>query len=774
MRSEPSEPRALHDAQHWLERVPRLSPALQYTAAIAAAVLAVALRRMLDPVWGDKYPFILFFPAIALSAWLGGLRPGLLTTLLCFAAAEYFWIPPFGSWAVDNPSDVVALLVLSMVGVLISGLNEAWRRGAEKVMQSKERLRVTLTSIGDAVITTDQDGRVVHLNAVAQSLTGWSQADARGRRLEDVFVIINEETRRTAENPVQKVLAEGVTANLANHTLLIAKDGREIPVEDSAAPIRSGNGSLVGAILVFRDITQRRQGERERSALLERERLSRVQAEVAASQLHTALEAGRMGTWEYRLKTGQVTWSPGLEQIHGYAPGTFPATFDAFRSEIHEEDRERVLQAIGEAIEQGRDHHIEYRIVRRDATVRWVEGVGQLFRDADGRPERMVGVCTDVTERRRADEQVRLAVEASPAAMVMVDSDGRVIFVNAMTAHLLGYTQQEMIGMAVEDLVPERFRSGHRGFREAFYGNRQSRPMGAGRDLFALRKDGTEVPVEIGLTPIETADGAVIVAAVTDITERKRVESALRDAKTAAEEANRMKDAFLATLSHELRTPLQSIVTYVYLLRSEKLSRERSLEALDAVQRNAQIQTRLIESLLDLSRIEAGKLDLRMEQVDLLKVVSAAVDVVRPDAETKRQTIEVTAAQSLGTIGDAARLQQVVWNLLSNAVKFTPPEGRIEIRLQQNDSSAQLRVSDNGQGIDPAFLSRAFERFSQEDRTQVQAGRGLGLGLAIVRELVKAHGGSVAAESLGEGQGSSFTVTLPLRDAASTLSTPGG
>ena len=765
MGSEPKEPSARQEPQRWLERVRRLSPALQFTAAVAAAILATALRRTLDPAWGDKYPFILFFPAIALSSWLGGLWPGLLTTLLCFTAAEYLWVPPFGSWAVDNPSDLVALIVLSMVGVLISGLNEAWRRAAENVLQSRERLRVTLTSIGDAVITTDNDGRIVHLNAVAQSLTGWSEADATGRGLEEVFVIINEEPRRTAENPVRKVLTEGVTANVANHTLLIAKDGREIPVEDSAAPIRGSDGSLIGVILVFRDVTQRRQSERERTALLERERLSRVQAEIAARQLHTALEAGRMGTWEYLLKTGQVTWSPGLEQIHGYAPGTFPQTFEAFRSEIHEDDRARVLRAIDEAIEQDRDHHVEYRIVRRDGSVRWVEGVGQLFRDAEGRPERMVGVCTDVTERRLADVQLRLAVEASPAAMVMVDREGRVIFVNAMTAHLLGYSQQEMIGLAVEDLVPERFRRQHRGFRDVFYSDRQSRPMGVGRDLFALRKDGSEVPVEIGLTPIETADGAVIVAAVTDITERKRVESALRDAKTAAEEANRMKDVFLATLSHELRTPLQSIVSYVYLLRSENLSREQSVEALDAVRRNAQIQTRLIESLLDLSRIEAGKLDLQMDEVDLLKVVSAAVEVVRPEAEAKRQTIQiVTAEQPLGTIGDEARLQQVVWNLLSNAVKFTPPGGRIELRLQQSDSTAQLRVSDNGPGIDPAFLAHVFDRFSQEDRTRVQSGRGLGLGLAIVRELVKAHGGSVMAESLGEGQGSSFTVTLPLRE----------
>jgi PAS domain S-box-containing protein len=372
---------------------------------------------------------------------------------------------------------------------------------------------------------------------VAESLTGWSAADAVGRRLEEIFVIVHEETRRPGENPVQRAWRDGALTNLANHTL-IAKDGREIPIEDSASPIRMADG-MIGVILVFRDITQRRRDEQERSGLLEQERLSRIQAEVVTGQLRTALEAGRMGTWEFLPVSNKVHWSPGLEAIHGYEPGTFPQTFEAFRNEIHPDDREAVLRAIGDAIEHDRGHHVEYRIVRRDGSVRWVEGRGQLFRDAAGRPERMVGVCTDVTERKLAEEQVRLAVEASPAAMIMVDHEGRVIFVNATTERLLGYDRQEMTGMQVEDLVPERFRDRHSGFRHGFHRDLQARPMGVGRDLFALRKDGAEVPVEIGLTPIETADGAIIVAAITDIAERKRVESALMGAKAAAEEASR-------------------------------------------------------------------------------------------------------------------------------------------------------------------------------------------------------------------------------------------
>jgi len=514
MRFAPNDSDIRRDARWRVERRHRLSPELAYTVAAAMAGLAAILRLMLNPEWGDKYPFIFFFPAIALSSWLGGLRPGLLTTLLSFAASAYFWLRPYGSFAVEEPSDLVALLMLSLIGTLISVLNEAWHRETTKVLQSDERLRVTLTSVGDAVITTDQEGRIVDLNAVAQSLTGWSASDAVGRRLGDVFVIINEETRRPAANPVQRVLNEVAITSLANHTLLVAKDGREIPVEDSAAPIRMADG-IVGVILVFRDVTQRRQAERERDALHAREKNARVQAEAA---------------------------------------------------------------------------------------------------------------------------------------------------------------------------------------------------------------------------------------------------------RVAAEEASRMKDSFLATLSHELRTPLQSIMSYVYMLRSGALTSERSVEVLDAVQRSAHVQTRLIESLLDLSRIEAGKLDLRMEHVDLAKIVSLAVDIVRPEAECKQQTIDVIVPeQPLGMVADPARLQQVVWNLLANAVKFSPPGGRIEIQVEQCAASARLRVVDNGQGIDPNFLPHVFERFSQSNTTSDYTSRGLGLGLAIVREVVKAHGGTVSAESAGERQGSAFTVVLPLR-----------
>jgi PAS domain S-box-containing protein len=510
-------------------RAIRASAVARYAVAVAAAAMAILLRLSLDPVWGIRLPYITLFPGIMLSAWLGGFWPGVVTTVLCATSAQYFWVEPSRSWAIADKTDLLGLFVFVAVGGVISALNEAWRRGAADIVDAEGRLSVMLASIGDAVIATDEQGRITRLNPVAEALTGWTEADAVGKRLEEIFVIIHEHTRRPAESPIGRVLRERITVGLANHAVLLAKDGREIPVDDSAAPIKTTEGQMTGAVMVFRDVSERRRVERERTALVQAEQRARADAEAAERRLQVALEAGRMGTWQWTMGTGDLKWSPGLEAIHGYAPGTFPGTFEAFRQEIHPEDRDRTLAAITEAAQQRRDHHIEYRIVRADGTMRWVEGRGQLFLNDRGEPDRMIGVCADVTERKQSEERFRLAIEAAPTAMIVVDRHGTITYANALTGPLFGYTPDEIVGESIERLVPVRFRDQHPEYRQGFSADATRRSMGAGRDLYALRKDGSEVPVEIGLSPFDTDGGAFTVAAVTDISERKRSEQALTE-----------------------------------------------------------------------------------------------------------------------------------------------------------------------------------------------------------------------------------------------------
>ncbi len=381
-----------------------------------------------------------------------------------------------------------------------------------------------------------------------------------------------------------------------------------------------------------------------------------------------------------------------------------------------------------------------------------------------------------VVERHRAEEKLRrtqdkfrLAVEASPSAVVLTNAKGVIDLVNTQAERLFGYPREELIGQSVELLVPERFRRRHPGYRDDFYHKPHARPMGAGRDLFGLRKDGTEVPVEIGLTPIETEQGMMVLSAIVDITERKRGEreregllESERAARTEAERANRAKDEFLATVSHELRTPLNAVLGWSQLL-ARKSTDPATAQGLEIIERNARAQAQLIEDLLDMSRIISGKMRLNVEGIDLPAIIDAALASAEPAARGKGLELSKQLGRlSVAVCGDPSRIQQIIWNLVSNAIKFTPRGGRVRITLDEVDGSARIQVSDTGQGIKPEFLPLVFGRFRQADVSAARRQGGLGLGLSIVRHLAELHGGTATADSPGEGQGSTFTILLPL------------
>jgi CheY-like chemotaxis protein/nitrogen-specific signal transduction histidine kinase len=261
--------------------------------------------------------------------------------------------------------------------------------------------------------------------------------------------------------------------------------------------------------------------------------------------------------------------------------------------------------------------------------------------------------------------------------------------------------------------------------------------------------------------------GAVVI--MHDITNQRQAEEERlhlieeREARKAAEKSNQIKDEFLATLSHELRTPLTAILGWTQMLQTGRLAPEDVNRAMGSIERNAQAQLQLIEDLLDVSRIITGKMRIEVAPVELAEVVGAAVDSVRPAAEAKHIRLQVLLDPQAGPVsGDAARLQQLVWNLLSNAVKFTPKDGRVQVRLERVNSHVEITVTDSGQGIDADFLPHIFDRFRQADQTSTRNFGGLGLGLSIVHQLVELHGGTIRAESAGEGQGATFVVQLPL------------
>jgi PAS domain S-box-containing protein len=359
-------------------------------------------------------------------------------------------------------------------------------------------------------------------------------------------------------------------------------------------------------------------------------------------------------------------------------------------------------------------------------------------------------------------------VESSDDAFIGETLDGVITTWNQAAERILGYTAAEIVGKPILTLMPpnhpedmfamlERIR---RGERVDHYETKR------------LRKDGRAINVSLSLSPIRDVDGKIIGASkiARDITERKQAEAererlldAAEAAKSEAELANRMKDEFLATLSHELRTPLNAILGWAKLLRSGNVDGEDLEEGLSAIERNSQVQAQLVDDLLDISRIISGNLRLEVQRLHLAEIIEAALAAVLPAANAKEICIHKVLDSLAGPVtGDASRLQQVVWNLLSNAVKFTPKGGRVQVLLERVNSHIEISVIDTGIGIRPEFLPHVFDRFRQADGSTTRRHGGLGLGLSIVKQLVEMHGGSIRAKSPGEGQGATFTVTLPI------------
>jgi len=333
---------------------------------------------------------------------------------------------------------------------------------------------------------------------------------------------------------------------------------------------------------------------------------------------------------------------------------------------------------------------------------------------------------------------------------------------------VFGYSAAEMIGRPITILFPP-----DRLAEEADFLTRIAKGESIEHyETVRIRKDGTPIDISVTLSPVRDATGRVVAVSkiARDVTERKQVEreraELLVREQRALEESrslNRLKDEFVATLSHELRTPINAIVGWANLMASGKLSAADTARAIDVIVRNAGVQTQLISDLMDLSAVVVGKMRLDIQRVDLVRIVGAAIESIRPSVATKGLTLDARLdGGPVELLADPARLQQVVWNLLTNALKFTPSGGRIDVRVERQAAFARVVVTDTGVGIAPDVLPRIFERFQQADASTTRRHGGLGLGLAIARHLVELHGGSIWADSEGVGCGASFTVELGL------------
>jgi PAS domain S-box-containing protein len=496
------------------------------------------------------------------------------------------------------------------------------RRAQDQVAEEKERLAVTLRSIGDAVIATDLEARVTLMNRVAEALTGWRAEDAIGKPLPEVFRIVDEETRQPASNPVERVLRERTVVGLANHTALVARDGSERPISDSAAPIRDAAGGVTGVVLVFRDQTEKRRAD---EALRAQDRELRALAESMPQLAWIARPDGYV-TWynrrwyEYTATTAEQMEGWGWQSVHD--PATLP-----------------------------------------DVLRRWRESL------------------------------------ATSTAFEME---------------------------------------------------------------FPLRgADGTFRRFLTRVVPLQAQDGAVVrwFGTSTDVTELIEAQEALKDAA-------RRKDDFLGMLSHELRNPLAPIRNSVYVLEHANPAGEQAARARKVIQRQTEHLARLVDDLLDVTRIARGKVALRRERVDLRAVVERTAEDLRPTIEDRGVAfrVELPDAQVVRADADETRIAQIVGNLLNNAAKFTRRGDSVTLSLRAKDGIGEITVRDTGAGIEPSLLADLFQPFVQGGRTLARSEGGLGLGLALVKGIAELHGGTVRAESEGVGKGATVTVRLPLGD----------
>jgi PAS domain S-box-containing protein len=478
-----------------------------------------------------------------------------------------------------------------------------------------------------------------------------------------------------------------------------------------------------------------------------------------------------------------LTWNAGAESIKGYAADEIIGQhFSKFYPPAAVE-RGHPPHELSVATAEGRFEEEGWR-VRKDGTLFWANVVITALRDRHGTLRGFGKVTRDLTQRRaqedslrQSEERFRLLIEGvTDYAIFMLDANGYVVTWNAGAERIKGYTPKEIIGQHFSRFYPADAIESGWPEHELQVASTEGRFQDEG---WRLRKDGSRFWANVIITALRDESGRLRAFAklTRDLTERKRAETleasgaqhqemleAERSARMEAQRAARMKDEFLATLSHELRTPLNAILGWTQLLRTAPADKFKDVpHGLEVIERNARAQVQLIDDLLDLSRILAGQVRLDVQRLTLVDVISAAVESASPAAHAKGIRLEKILDPSGSLVsGDPARLQQVVWNLLSNAIKFTPKGGRVQVLLERVNSHLEISVIDTGIGIPGNFLPHVFERFSQKDSTASRTHGGLGLGLAISKQLVELHGGTIQAKSRGEGQGATFVVTLPL------------
>ncbi len=647
----------------------------------------------------------------------------------------------------------IGLVAFAAVAAVAAAVFLLWRQEQhahrlELIAQAAEKDRLLklfydLPFIGMA-ITSPESRRWLHANDRLCEILDYPREEL----LQTTWEEITHPDDLTAERVQLEQVLNGASDGYMLDKRFVRKDGSLIETSLDVKCVRRAGHGVEYLVATVQDVTEsKRVGEALRDSEMD---LNRAQA------------VGQIGSWRLDVRHNELLWSDENHRIFGIPRGT-PLTYETFLSTVHPDDREYV-DRMWKAALHGEPYDIEHRLIA-DGMVKWVRERAELEFDEQGTLLGGFGTTQDITVRKQAEEKLRLQLrltnaitECAADSIFVTDEYGRTTFVNAEAERIFGYTAGEFLGQVLHDLIHHHHADG-RPYPFSDCPNCWIYASGEtvrNEEALFFRKDGSPVMVACSNAPLEVSGermGAVLVAH--DITSHKRAEEALR-------EADRRKDEFLAMLAHELRNPLAPIRNAAHIMGQPGLDGPRIEWARGIIEQQVVHLTRLVDDLLDVSRIVRGNIALKKERIELAAVVEQALESARPLIESKGHAVTVSLPEvPVQLEGDPVRLTQVLLNLLDNAAKYTPKGGKIELSAERVGPEVALRVRDNGIGIPAGLLPRIFDLFEQGERSLDRTEGGLGIGLTLVYRLVELHGGRVEAKSAGPGQGSEFTVWLP-------------
>jgi PAS domain S-box-containing protein len=775
------------------------APTRAYLLAVAAVGAALGVRLLVDPTFGERAPMWTFHIAVIVAAWLGGFGPGMLATGLGGAAAKFFFIRPRDSFQITDPLDAITITIFFLIGVVVSLLSESMHRAraraeraADESLDKDSAVRTMLDRTTDAVAVLDRHWRFVHANERACAMMGRPLGQLFGATLWQVFPHVEGSELQ------ERLLSASQTQTPDRFESYFAS--MDLWAEAKVFP------SAQGVTLFLTDTTAAHAAARQRAVLAAINEAARAAGPTPDVAHYIVTAVGRLLGVNRCLVTDVADDGDTVVIGRDYCDGVHSVTgihrMSSFGREMpHHLSSGQTLtitdvNADPSLTDAERDAYDKVTVgacvvvpilndgrlvgtfaVQSVAPRSWPPDEVALLEQAASRAWAAIESARASVTLKQSEERLRLALDAGQMGVWDWDLVTNQVAWSDRICEFHGLTKDQFSGFMEPDLPlthPDDREHVRDVMRRAIAGeipyqveSRAIRPDGEVRWLFS---NGTV---------FRDASGRAIrvLGATIDITDRKRVDeqrdqllAGERSARADAERAGRMKDEFLATLSHELRTPLNAILGWSQLIRSGRLPEDELQHGLETVERNARVQTQLIDDLLDMSRIISGKVRLEVQRLNLADVVTAAVATVRPAADAKEILLHSSVEDNACFVtGDPGRLQQVVWNLLSNAIKFTPRGGRVRVDMRRRpdprDDAVEIVVTDSGIGITKEFLPHVFDRFRQADASTTRRHGGLGLGLSIVKQLAEMHGGSIAVRSDGPGTGAAFTVALPMTSA---------